>query len=187
MTIFNRAFEYVLNLEGGYSNNPDDPGGETRYGISEAVAREEGYPGLMQSLPLETAKAIYKRRYWDALKLDVIAAFSEAIAFKLFDTGVNMGTGTAVAFLQRALNALNDQISQAPNLTVDGVIGQKTLVKLSAFLNRRGKPGEHVLFKALNILQGVRYIELAEARCRNRSFIYGWLANRVQEFPLRAA
>lgn len=179
MTIFDNAFAHLLNVEGGYSNHPADRGGATSYGITEAVAREAGYQGPMQSLPLSMAKTIYKHRYWDPLRLDAIAALSELIALELFDTGVNMGTGTAAKFLQRALNVLNHQQTHSVDLTADGIIGQKTIVALSAFLTRRNKQGEQVLFKALNSLQGARYIELAESRPSNKVFIYGWLENRV--------
>jgi lysozyme family protein len=80
MTHFDQAFAHLLKVEGGYSNHPADRGGATVYGITEAVARQEGYQGPMQSLPLSAAQSIYKRRYWDPLCLDAIAAQSESVA-----------------------------------------------------------------------------------------------------------
>lgn len=179
MTAFDEAFEKTVAREGGYSNHPDDSGGETSYGITETVAREEGYWGSMSSLPLATAKAIYRRRYWERLHLDDIAALSVPIALELFDTGVNMGTQTAAKFLQRALNVFNRRQTDYPDMTVDGWIGPKTVAALNAFLEKRKERGQVALLKALNSLQGVRYIELAESREKDEAFVFGWIMNRL--------
>ena len=69
---FLTAFEKLLKHEGGYSNHPADPGGKTRYGITEAVAREVGYRGNMNELPLELAQRIYKEKYWDAVQAEAL-------------------------------------------------------------------------------------------------------------------
>ncbi len=179
MTAFDEAFEHTVKLEGGYSNHAADRGGATNYGITEAVARENGYKGSMQDLPLATAKEIYQRRYWKPLHLDAIAELSKPAALKLFDIAVNMGTGTAGKFLQRTLNVLNRQQADYPNMTVDGAVGPKTVESFKAFMNKRKQQGETVLLKAINSLQGMRYIELAETREQNQAFVFGWLANRV--------
>ena len=97
----------------------------------------------------------------------------------MFDTGVNMGPAVAAGFLQRALNALNRGASDYPDLALDAAIGPKTLAALDAFLDRRGPPGETVLLKAVEALQGERYLRLAEHRPANEAFLYGWLANRI--------
>ena len=179
MTAFDEAFEHTVKLEGTYSNHAADRGGATTYGITEAVARREGYVGPMSSLPLSTAKAIYQRCYWNPLRLDAIAAVSVPIALKLFDMGVNMGTGTAAKFLQRALNVFNRQQADYPNMTVDGVVGPKSVTAFITFMQKRKAQGEMVLLKALSSLQGARYIELAESREQNQAFVFGWIANRV--------
>ena len=59
------------------------------------------------------------------------------------------------------------------------MVGAKTLAALRSFLALRGKPGEVVLLKALEALQGERYLALAESRPANEAFLYGWLANRI--------
>ncbi len=179
MGAFERAFAKVVGIEGGYSDHKDDRGGKTKFGITEAVARAEGYQGSMYLLPLETAHAIYRKRYWNVLKLDAIAELSEPLADELFDTGVNMGTGTAGTFLQRALNSLNRQATDFADLVVDGAIGDKTVNALRSYMLFRGKRGETVLLRALNCLQGARYIELSELRQANESFVFGWIDNRV--------
>lgn len=169
----------VLDREGGYSNHPADRGGETKYGITAAVARANGYDGAMRDLPVATARAIYRRLYWFRPRLDAIADLTPLIAAELFDTGVNMGPPAAVAFLQRALNALNRGATDYPDMPVDGRIGDTTLAGLTAFLARRGAGGERVLLKAIEALQGERYVALAERRPANEAFLYGWLANRI--------
>jgi lysozyme family protein len=93
-----------------------------------------------------------------------------------------MGPAVAVTFLQRALTALNRNGSDYPDLVPDGRIGPQTLAALDAFLVLRGKSsGETVLLRALEALQGERYLRLAERRPANEAFLYGWLANRIGE------
>ena len=110
---------------------------------------------------------------------DQVAARAPDLAAELFDTGVNMGTAIAIGFLQRALNALNRGASDYPDLILDTAIGPRTLAALDAFLARRGKAGEGVLVKAIDALQGGRYLSLAERRPANEAFLYGWLAERI--------
>lgn len=177
---FDRLIEPLLDREGGYVDHKDDRGGETNFGITKAVARENGFTGPMRSMTREQARAIYRAKYWAKPGLYLVAPLSERIAEELFDTGVNMGTGTAGMFLQRALNALNLKGQHFADLRVDGAIGPATAKALQAYLKRRGREGETVILRALNCLQGARYIELAEAREANESFVHGWLAHRVE-------
>ena len=170
----------LIEREGGYVANPADKGGPTCFGITEAVARANGYRGAMRELPREEAAAIYKRLYWLRPRLNEVAARSGAIAEELFDTGVNMGPAVAVTFLQRALTALNRNGKDYPDLVPDGRIGARTLAALDTFLDLRGRTGgETVLLRALEALQGERYLRLAERRPANEAFLYGWLANRI--------
>jgi lysozyme family protein len=113
MSNFDTAFDLLIGNEGGYVNNPVDPGGETNWGITRAVAVDNGYTGSMKSMPKETAKQIYKKMYWDKLQCDQLGF---AVAFQLFDAGVNHGNSQAVKFLQRALSVVDD-----------GMIGAKTI------------------------------------------------------------
>ena len=172
----------LMDREGGFVAHPADRGGPTCYGITEAVARAHGYWGSMRALPREEAEAIYRRLYWLRPGFDAIGARSIKVAAELFDTGVNMGPAVAVTFLQRALTALNRNGADYPDLSPDGRIGNKTLAALDAFLSVRGKlAGETVLLRALEALQGERYLRLAERRPANEAFLYGWLANRIGE------
>jgi lysozyme family protein len=170
----------LIDREGGYVNHPSDRGGPTNFGITEAVARAHGYSGSMRNLPRSEAAAIYKRLYWLRPRFDQVERRSEAVAAELFDSGVNMGPSVAATFLQRALSALNRDRQDYADLVPDGRIGPATLAALDRFLELRGKrKGETVLLKALDALQGERYIRLAERRPANEAFLYGWLANRI--------
>ena len=172
--------EALIEREGGYVNHPDDRGGPTRYGITEAVARAHGYAGKMAELPQDEAIAIYRRLFWLRPRFDEVAERLPRVAAELFDTGANMGPGVAATFLQRALTALNRNGKDYPDLVPDGRIGECTLIALDGFFEARGKRGgETVLLRALEALQGERYLRLAERRPANEAFLYGWLANRI--------
>lgn len=169
----------VIGREGGYVNHPADRGGATRWGVTEAVARAQGWRGEMRSLPREQAVEIYRRLYWLRPGFDRVAERAPRVAAELFDTAVNMGAETATGFLQRALNALNRSGRDYADLATDRRIGGQTLAALAGFLRVRGAAGEAVLLKAIDALQGARYVQLAEQRPANEAFLYGWLAGRV--------
>mgnify|MGYP003643636896 CR=1 FL=1 len=111
---FDQAFDALLKHEGGYSDHAADPGGKTRFGITEAVAREVGYRGDMRELPLDLAKRIYKDNYWNPVKADELPA---TVRYLVFDAAVNSGVGQATRWLQRAVGTKDD-----------GVIGPMTLM-----------------------------------------------------------
>ena len=169
----------LIEREGRYVNHSADKGGPTRFGITEAVARAHGYAGAMTSLPREEAAAIYRRIYWLRPKFDAVVERSPKLAAELFDTGANMGPAVAATFLQRALTALNRNGQDYPDLVPDGRIGPATLAALDGFIAKRGPGGETVLLRAIEALQGERYLRLAECRPANEAFLYGWLANRI--------
>jgi lysozyme family protein len=110
---FDQAFAELLQHEGGYSDHAADPGGKTRFGVTEAVAREVGYRGDMRELPLELAQRIYRERYWNAVRAEELPA---AVRYVVFDAAVNSGPRQAIRWLQRAVGARDD-----------GVIGPITL------------------------------------------------------------
>lgn len=169
----------LLGIEGGYANNRADRGGPTRWGITQAVARAYGYAGDMRSLPRDTAIEIYSKRYWLEPGLDRIAEIAPNLAAELFDTGVNMGTATAITFLQRALNVLNQRGMDYADIAVDGRSGTVTLAALKALLKTRGSEGERVLTLICDALQGARYVAIAEADAEQETFVFGWIAKRV--------
>ena len=171
--------EEVITREGGYANHPADRGGPTRWGITQQVARAHGYGADMRSFPRAEAAAIYRRIYWLRPGLERVAPLAPQIAAEMFDTGVNMGPAIAVGFLQRALNALNRGAADYADIAAGTVVDDETERALDAFMAKRGAGGETVLLKAIEALQGERYLRLAEQRPANEAFLYGWLANRL--------
>lgn len=110
---FDDAFERLIGHEGGYSNNPVDPGGETMFGITARVARANGYTGDMRSLTLDKAKQIAKAEYWTPVHCDDLP---DLLRFDVFDGAYNSGNKQAVLWLQRAVG-----------VTADGSIGPATV------------------------------------------------------------
>jgi len=176
-----RIIDDILQREGGgtFTNNPADRGGPTRFGITQAKAREHGYNGPMQALTETMARAIYRQDFIVGPHFDAVMAIDPNVAVELIDTGVNMGTAVAATFLQRWLNAFNDTGTRYAELVVDGQIGNKTLDALRAFLRWRGPMGATTLLKGLNSSQGARYLELSEGNRSQRRFVFGWVLNRV--------
>ncbi len=113
---FDQAFHQLIGNEGGYSNNPADPGGETMWGVTARVARAHGYSGPMRDLPQSTAKAIAKAEYWDPHQCD---QFDGRVAFLVFDAAYN--GGEPAQWLQRAAGVAQD-----------GVIGPVTIAAVKA-------------------------------------------------------
>lgn len=116
MSSFDDAFKALIGNEGGYVNNPADPGGATMFGVTERVARANGYTGDMRGMPIEIAKQIAKKVYWDPLHLD---EFDPRIAFQMFDTNYN--GGQTVRWAQAAAGA-----------AVDGKMGPMTIDAIKA-------------------------------------------------------
>lgn len=161
MADFQTALNITLDNEGKYVNNPNDPGGETKYGISK-----RSYPHLnIAELTLEKAIALYKEDFWDKMKLDQIT--HQILANKIFDIGVNIGIRPIIKVLQKTLNEY--QKSLIVTLVVDGVIGTYTinrcncLADIGAFMTK---------FKH-NI---VEYYKTLNKPC----FMKGWIARAEQ-------
>lgn len=136
---FDQAFDMLLNHEGGFSDHAADPGGKTRYGVTEAVAREVGYRGDMCELPLDLAKRIYLERYWKPVRADELP---EAVRYAVFDAAVNSGPRQAVKWLQRAAGAVDD-----------GIIGPNTLAAV-----KRADPqtlAAHLVGQRLQFMTGL--------------------------------
>jgi lysozyme family protein len=169
----------IVKLEAGYVDNPYDKGGPTKWGITEKVARAQGYKGNMKDLPQSKAREIYLQNYWYQPRISELAAVAPEVAWEVFEAGVNLGTGTGIKFLQRALNAFNKLQTLYLDLKVDGVLGSKTLQALKLYFEFRKGLAEPVLLKALNCLQGSYYLELAESRETDETFVFGWINKRI--------
>lgn len=165
----------IIEREGGYVDHPADRGGPTRWGITEATARDCGYDGEMQDLPQALARRIYRTRYYEKPGFERVSHLSSRIADELTDTGVNMGTRRASRFLQRALKAFGDQ-----GMVVDGIIGTATVRALQDFLAQRaGQGGELIMLRALDCQQGACYLDIVEHDPRQGAFVFGWFAHRI--------
>lgn len=180
MNLRDKTISHIIDVEGGYVDDPSDSGGETNFGITVAVARAYGYTGSMRDMPREVAYEIYLHKYWHALQLDRICDVSELVAAELADTGVNMGIARAGKFLQNALNAFNNQENLYRDLTVDGQVGNMTVAAFLDFYDVRGDQGCEVLHRALNAQQGAFYLDLSQRRQKDEKFVYGWFLNRVE-------
>ena len=110
---FDQAFDALIGFEGGYSNNPADPGGATNWGVTQKVANANGYSGDMRDYSRDDAKAVYKAKYWDAVQADQLP---DALRYSVFDAAVNSGVHQAIQWLQQAVKVGDD-----------GVIGPMTL------------------------------------------------------------
>jgi len=151
---FKNSVEKVLVSEGGYVNDPNDRGGETKFGISKRA-----YPNTdIKNLTVDQAKEIYKRDYWDKVKADDI--LSDTISYELFDTAVNMGVRTASKLAQMVCDAYPD-----------GFIGKNTLTLINEM-------DEELFIAKFKIAKIARYAYLVKKRPSNRKFLFGWI-NRV--------
>jgi lysozyme family protein len=104
---FERAFELVLGHEGGYVNDPQDPGGETKFGISKRAYPNED----IKALTVERARELYLRDYWLASGCEQVA--DEAMAILLFDCAVNQGVFRAKQIAGKAKSAVEFQAERA--------------------------------------------------------------------------
>lgn len=112
--IFDVFFNRLISTEGGYVNDPADPGGETKWGISH-----RSYPTLsIKNLTREQAKEIYRKDFWERGQMDQLPS---AIAFQVFDIAANSGIETAIRMLQRAIEVADD-----------GYVGPVTLAAVHA-------------------------------------------------------
>ena len=129
MAKFENAFLKTLTFEGVDFDSPHDPGGRTRYGITQAVAKRHGLD--VRTITKDDAKKIYKKDYWTPLNLDGIA---QEIADTVYDMGVNAGVTVGAVCFQRALNSLRQKLATEEKIVdlfseikVDGQIGPETL------------------------------------------------------------
>ena len=162
---FLKFFNYILLVEGGYSNDKNDKGGETKYGITKEMAREYGYKGNMRDLTKATAQKIYEEKYYKARKLDKIK--NDKMTLCIFDFSVNAGRYG----IKKAQEAVNKVYGKNVN-SVDGVIGPQTLKYLNEV-----NPAKFL--SVYHNLQREYYKTFAKNDTTQNDFLTGWL-NRVK-------
>lgn len=154
---FDAFFEKLMKYEGGYVNDPKDPGGETKFGISKRA-----YPNLdIKNLTKSQARLIYFVDYYKPLNIGEFK--EEKTAWQVFDFGVNAGIGRSARMLQKIVGA-----------TQDGVIGKQTIEKANLFI---GLYPLWIYFKSERLMY---YMDLTERNPKMIKFLKGWLLRTME-------
>lgn len=170
----------ITAIEGGYVNNPNDPGGATNHGITEKVARAHGYTGSMRDLPEEIAEDIYVDDYIVKPGYDGVIAIDPVVGEELADSGANAGPARASRWFQVALNSLNRRGADYRDVAVDGVVGSGTVAAFKALRARRGAAQScRLMLKLLDAQQAEHYLNLASGNSRFETFMVGWVDQRI--------
>lgn len=175
MANFSIAIEHTLKAEGGYVNDPDDPGGETYKGIArtrnskwpgwvrvDILRQQPGFPANMeQDGELQAmVHALYEVNYWDKIKGDDIA--DQDVAESIFDFAVNAGPRTSSRLAQMSVGA-----------TADGVIGPATLAKINA-------DDKRAFLATFALAKISRYVQICEKRPTSRKYFFGWVRRTLE-------
>ena len=161
--VFGSIFEYILSVEGGYSNDKADKGGKTKYGIIEVEARKYGYKGDMKDLTKDIAKDIYKNKYYLSNNLDKIK--DKRVALSIADWTINSGSW-GLKKAQQAVNILKGDV-----LVVDGRIGEKSIEAINSV-------NPELFLTQYHELQRKFYKAIVDNNPSQSVFLKGWL-NRV--------
>ena len=174
MANFLSAFQKVLKHEGGYVNDPSDPGGETYKGVARQVwSKWDGWPlidaqkqqpGFPASLDKnadlqEKIEQFYHSNYWDRVRGDLIK--DDNVATSLFDFAVNAGAGTSVSLTQMVIG-----------VEADGVLGDESIEKLNAL-----DPG--VFLASYTVAKIARYVNIVKKRPASQKYFYGWVCRAL--------
>ena len=163
MERFNKFLDYIFEVEGGFTDDENDRGGKTKYGIIEEEARKFGYTGDMRNLTKDFAKNIYLKKYYLGNKLDKI--IDDRVALSIFDWAVNSG-GRGIKKAQIVANKFG------ANLVIDGIIGNKTLEAINGI-------NPEAFLKEYHEMQRTFYKNRAARDDSQEGFLKGWL-NRVE-------
>jgi len=170
MAIFDSALRKVLDHEGGYVCDPDDPGGETYRGVARSIhskwpgwlivdscKKQPGFPAnLDKDAELQERIAdFYHVNFWDRLNADNIE--NQAVAESMFDFGVNAGVGTSASLAQMVVG-----------VAADGVVGNQTVAKINDF------DPEHFL-ASFTVAKIARYVSIVKKRPTSQKYFYGWV------------
>lgn len=189
----NQCISALIGREGIYSNDAEDAGKETVFGISRVKnPKWDGWDIVDRIIPKLRQETITKefnvrnallikahefyRAWWDNLKLDL---FPKKIATEIFDTSVNQGKETAITYLQKALKLLTDK-----EIDVDGKLGPQTLGVMDEFIqfksrSRNPESNTKVLLILMNYYQAEKYVFIVERNPVQKKYIYGWILNRL--------
>ncbi|BBE19459.1 phage protein [Aquipluma nitroreducens] len=176
MADFTQAFQLMIAHEGGYGNDPDDPGGETYKGVARKIfskwdgwtkvdilKRQTGFPANLDKDPelQQNISDFYRVTFWDKINGDQIA--NQEIANSIFDFGVNAGVGTSASLAQMVVGAKSD-----------GVIGPNSISAINNF------DPEHFL-ASFTVAKIARYVNIVKKRPTSRKYFYGWVIRALGE------
>jgi len=176
MAEFTKAFQLVIAHEGGYGNDPDDPGGETYKGVARKIfskwdgwikidilKRQTGFPAnLDKDVDLQqNVVDFYRVNFWDKMNGDNIT--NQQVAESIFDFGVNAGVGTSVSLAQLVIQT-----------EADGVIGPQTIEAINKF------DPEHFI-AAFTVAKIARYVSIVKKRPTSQKYFYGWVRRALGE------
>lgn len=176
MANFEQAYTVILKHEGGYVNDPADPGGETYMGIArnmhskwegwvtiDRLKRNGGFPGSLDKDETlqRMIKNFYEKYFWDKISGDAIS--DQEIATSIFDFAVNAGVATSSSLAQ-----------MAAKVKADGIIGPDTIVKLNQ------QNTEHFL-AAFTVAKIARYASIVKKRPASQKYFYGWVRRALGE------
>jgi lysozyme family protein len=180
----------IYSDEGGYVNNRNDPGGATRFGVTEVVARKTGYRGDMRDFPMHCstttgsatcADQIYIRDYIERPGFMPMAPIEPAVADELVNTTVNMGASRPSRWFQMSLNLNGEHVA------VDGKVGPGTIAAYRDVQGRYGKVAACVVtLNQLDAFQKREYDRLVAANPNLRIFYRGWITHRIGNVDRRA-
>jgi lysozyme family protein len=176
MADFNQAFQLMIAHEGGYNNDPDDPGGETYKGVARKIyskwdgwtkidilKRQSGFPAnLDQEVQLqESVKDFYQMTFWDKMNGDQIE--NQDVSNSIFDFSVNAGIGTSGSLVQLVVG-----------VKTDGVIGPDSISEINAF------DYNHFL-AAFTVVKIAYYVNIVKKRPTSRKYFFGWVIRALGE------
>lgn len=164
-SLFDTAVSYVLENEGGLSDNPNDRGGKTKFGISQRA-----FPDVdLDKLTEDKAVELYRENYWSDSYEQLV---HPNLAVKVFDLAVNAGNKQANTILQRAINKVSSGDSR---VSVDGIVGEQTVATVNQL-------NEEALLKAFVDEQKAFYKRIVKKNPSQKEFYEGWL-NRAEKLP----
>lgn len=164
----------VFAVEGGYVDHPNDPGGATNYGITERVARKDGYAGDMRQFPKDWAYRIYQRDYIERPGFLPLVEIDSAVAEEVIDTAVNMGPARPTRYFRRAVNEVCN--TRLP------ITSRMDAVTVKAWADCRANLGPRACVRMLDSLdrqQEAEYDRLVGINPRLRVFRRGWQNHRI--------
>lgn len=169
------------DTDGGYTDDPNDTGGKTNWGWTEATLLSIGVATPPKDLTFEVAYRLYEMHQWKKVGGDAIFKHHPYLARIIFNYGVHAGWCAAVRRLQMILNLHNNQGKLWADIKEDGYWGKNTQAMLHAYLSKREHlDGHDVIFMDYLIAAGAHYQSLAKANDRYERYYFGWM-RRIHE------